>query len=158
MALSARSGGVGASEGKARSAVVEGSGIPTDGSVAGGAVGSGEGRARSRVSGIVRLLPGGEVAAGIAAIVGLDGEIVIAADVALRASSDFAGGGHLVRVLQREAGGAVIEFAIGPSGDGVASGAGSRSCREIRSDVIGNVATKRLGFIPVGLMATHAIG
>ena len=70
----------------------------------------------------------------------------------LRAGSDLAGGGHLVRVLQGEACRAVIEFAISPGGDGMTCRAGGCRCREIGGDVIRDIATKRLGFIPVGLM------
>lgn len=51
----------------------------------------------------------------------------------------------------------MIEFAVGPNGDGVASGAGRGSGWEIGSDVIGDVAAKGLRLIPVRSVAGEAI-
>jgi len=75
------------------------------------------------VRGIVCLLPGSKVAARIAAVRGSDLQIVVVADVALRAGGYFARGCHLVRVRQREAGRAVIERRICPICGVVAGGA-----------------------------------
>ena len=130
---------------------------PRNGVVTGGAIRGGKGRAGCRVSRVVRLLPGCQVTAGVAAIRGLNGQVVIAAHVALRAGGDFAGGRQLVRVGQRETGGAVIELAVGPGGDGMASGASGRGIREIRGDVVRYVATQCLCAIPRRLVAAHAV-
>src|SRR5580704_11264138 len=66
----------------AGSAVIEGGHVPADGCVAVRTIGSGECRTSRGVIGIVGLLPGGEMAAGIAAVGGRDGEVVIVVDVA----------------------------------------------------------------------------
>ena len=52
---------------------------------------------------IVGLLPGGEMAAGVAAVSGLNRQIVISAYVALRAGCDLTGGSHLVGIGQWKA-------------------------------------------------------
>ena len=71
----------------AGSAVIEGGHVPADGCVAIRTIGSGESRAGCGVTRIVGLLPGGEVAARIAAIGWGDGEVVIIVDVAGRAGN-----------------------------------------------------------------------
>src|SRR3984893_13181920 len=142
---------------KAGSAVIEACSIPSAVVVAGGTVGGGERRTRSGVLGIVGLLPGREMATRIAAIVGLNVQTVIAADVALRASCDFSGRGHLVGVRQRKTGGAVIELAVSPGSNGVATGTSGGGGREVRSDVIRNVAAERLRLVPIGCVAGEAV-
>lgn len=107
---------------------------------------------------VIGLLPGGQVAPGVAAIGWLNAESVVAANMALRTGRDLAGRRHLVRVGEREAGGAVIELAVRPSCDGVAGATGGGSLREISSDVIGYVATQSLRAGPCRLVAAHAIG
>ena len=140
-------------------AVIESGTGPVDGVVARGAVANRESGAGSGVRGIVGTLPSRQVAAGIAAIGGLNGEGKIAVDVARSATGNFAAvGDELVRVGKGETGGAVIEFAVGPSGDGVAGRASCGGGREIRGDVIGNIAAEGLRLVPVGLMAGEAIG
>ena len=146
-----------ASEGEAGSAVIECGRIPSDGVVASGAVCRGERRAGCRVRGIVSLLPSREVATRVAAIRVCGSERVIAADVALGAGGDFACGGHLVRIGEREAGAAVIKNAIGPGGDGMARGAGRGSSGKRRGDVVGNIAAKGLRAEPGRLMTAHAV-
>jgi len=81
------------------------------------------------VNGIVGALPaatvvGVQVALGIAAIRGLNGQIVIVVDVAVRAGAHFAGGHQLVRILKRESRGVVIEGGILPRNGVVAGRAG----------------------------------
>ena len=125
--------------------------------VTGRTVGRRESRARSGVRRVIRGLPGGEVAAGVAAIRRLNGQCVVAADMALRASRNLAGGRHLVRIRQREARGAVIKLAVGPDRDGVARGAGRSGSGEVRSHVIGHVSAQRLGAVPGRQVAAHAI-
>ena len=66
-------------------------------------------------------VPGGQVTTRIAAIIGLNRQSVVAVDVTIRARGHFTCWGHLVGIRQRETGGAVIKFAVGPGGDGVAS-------------------------------------
>lgn len=57
-----------AGESKTRSAVIEGRSRPRDGVVASRTIGRGKGRASSGVCRIIGLLPGRQVAAGVAAI------------------------------------------------------------------------------------------
>ena len=98
------------------------------------------------------------MATRIAAIGGLDRQIVVAANVALGAGGHFASGGELVRVGKRKAGAAVIENAVSPGGDGVASGTRRGSGREICGDVIGNIAAESLGAVPSRLVTAQAVG
>ncbi len=63
-------------------AVIEGCCIPTQGGVALRTVRRAKGRAGSRVHGIIRLLPGCQVALRIAAIHRLDRQAVVAVDMA----------------------------------------------------------------------------
>jgi hypothetical protein len=100
--------GVALGQKKAGDAVVEGGGGPADSVVAIGAVGHGKRGTGRRVHGIIGLLPGGEVAAGVAAIRGRDGQVVVVVDVAGSA------GNVGMAVGQRESGGAVIEFCAQP--------------------------------------------
>ena len=157
MALRAGRGGVRSDKRESRGAVVERSAVPADCRVASGAVGGRKRRSGRRVHRIVRLLPGSQVAAGVSTIVRLNGQRIVTADVALRASRDFAGGSHLVRIRQREARGAVIKLAVGPHGDGVAGGAGRSGSGEIRGHVIRHVSAQRLGAVPGRQVAAHAI-
>jgi hypothetical protein len=137
--------------------VIEGSVGPSNGVVAGRAIRGGEGRAGRGMHRIICLLPGGQVASGVAAIVGLNLQRVIIVDVARRAIGHLARGSKLVRIGERESRGAVIELSVSPRGDGVAGGASRSGGREIGSDVIGNVATESLRFVPVGGMAGQAV-
>jgi hypothetical protein len=155
--FSSRSELVGIGERPTGGAVIERGRTPGNRVMAGGAVGGSEWGARGSVGGILGLLPGGEVASGVSAIVGLCSEIVVAAHVAIGTSSDFARGCELMRIGKREAGAGVIEFSVGPGGDGVASGASRSSRREIGCDVIGDVTAESLGLVPVWLMTGETI-
>ena len=96
--------------------------------------------------------------AAIAVRVGT-GERVIAVDVAIRALLyAWGSGGNDVSTSQRPARGAVIEFTVGPHGDGVAGRAGRRSSGEVRLDMVGHVAAIRWSEIPGRLVAAQAIG
>jgi len=61
------------------------------------------------VRGIVRLLPGRQMALGIAAIGRLDGERGVVAVVALVATADLSGRCDLMRIRQRKSRVGVIE-------------------------------------------------
>jgi hypothetical protein len=88
--------------------------------VTGRALGRRERRARRGMDRIVGALPGAQVAAGVATVRRLNVQAEIAVYVAQSAL-------HVgMPVGQRKARGAMIEFAVGPLGDGVASRA-SRS-------------------------------
>ena len=80
------------------------------------------------------------------------GEIVIAVDVALRACRACQ-----MKTGKRPAGGAVIEFPVGPFSNRVTSRAGRRGRWETRFDVIGNIAAKCRRAIPGRKMTAHAI-
>jgi hypothetical protein len=71
-------------------AVIKSCCCPGDGVVAGGTIRGSEGSASRRVRRIISLLPGRQVAAGVAAIIGLNVQGVVAADVTLGAGGDFA--------------------------------------------------------------------
>ena len=92
------------------------------------------------------------MATGVTAIGGSDLEVVIVIDVA--GSAKHVG----VAIGEREANGSVVKFAIGPGGDGMASGARSGSGGETCGDVIGHIAAQRLRLVPIGRMAGHALG
>lgn len=117
--------------------------VPTLRRVAVGTVGQGENRARSRVNGVSRLLPGGEVTAGIAAVCRCDLQIVVVVDVAIGA------GNVCVTVDQQKACRRVIEFRVQPCVETVASFA---SRRKLRTRVIGIG-----GFLVVLQMARSAL-
>ena len=105
-----------ARECEAGHAVVKGSGIPANRGMAIRAIRDREPRTGSRVHRIVCLLPGGQVAARIAAGVRGDLQIVVIVDVAGSA-------GHVgVAVRQQEPGGAVVERDIRPGRRIVAGG------------------------------------
>ena len=128
--VAGRAGEIGVSLGqrKTREGVIEISGIPTLGGVAIRAIGRGKDRARRGVRGVIGPLPGGKVAAGVAAIGWSDLEVVVVIDVARRA------GNIGVAVGQREAGAVVIEFGVEPSIKGMARFASSG---EVRRGVVG---------------------
>ena len=58
---------------------------------------------------IIGLLPGGQVASGVAAVGRRGGQSVVVVDVAIRAGHNFPRGRHLVRIRQRETRGRVVE-------------------------------------------------
>ena len=105
-----------ANQSEAGDAVIEGGCIPTGGGVAIRAVCRREARASRGVNGIVGALPGGQVAARVAAIGRCDFQGVVAIHVA-----KIAGDGG-VFVGERKSRGAVIEFAVRPFCDGMARG------------------------------------
>ena len=105
----ARHVGVAVGEQEARRGMVEDSVVPTDGVVTLRAVCGGERRARFRVHGIVGLLPGGQVAAGIAAVGGGNLQVVVVIDMA-------GGTGHVgMAVRERKSRGAVIKRCAQPT-------------------------------------------
>ena len=93
--------------------------------------------------------------AGVATIVGLNVQREITPDVTLRTSGHLARRRHLMRIRKWESGGAVIKFSRVP-GHGVVA---SRALRrwEIGGDMVRNVATERLRFVPIRLMARQAV-
>ena len=97
--------------------------------MAGRTIGGGKGRARCGVRGIVRLLPGREMALGVAAIRGRDLQAVIATDVATRAGNIGVAVGK--RKIDRRGG--VIYGGAKPTVKVVAGIAG---LRELRRNVI----------------------
>jgi len=105
---------------------------------------------------IVRVVPVGEMAAGIPAVGRRNRKRIVVANVALRTRGDLARRGHLVRVGQREARGAVIECRVGPV-DGVVASRALR-CGEARLNVIGDVAAQSLRVIPIRRVAAIAVG
>ena len=141
-----------AGQSEACNAVIERGSIPTLRGMAVHTVGSGKGGTRSGVHRIVGLLPGSQVAAGITAIGGSDLEVVVVIDVA--GSAEYVG----VAVGEREPDGRMVELAIGPRSNGMASGASRGSGGETRGDVIGDASAKCLRFVPIGRMAGHALG
>ncbi len=98
------------------------------------------------------LLPPDEVASGISAIGWCRFQRVVIVDVAQSALNIG------VAIGERKTGGGVIEFSVGPRGDGVAGGAGGGGGRKARREVIGNIAADGLGLVPIGSVAGHAIG
>ena len=62
-----------------------------------------------------------------------------------------------MRISEWEAGGAVIELAIGPDRDGMAGGAGRCAGGETRRYVIRNISADGLRAVPGGLVTAHAI-
>ena len=94
----------------ARGAVIEGGGGPGDGTVARRAVRRCEGCAGRRVRRIIGRLPGGQMAARVAAVRRRDGQAVVVVDVAGSAGWHLAAVGYqLVRVRQRETRRCVVE-------------------------------------------------
>jgi len=109
--------------------------------VASGAVRCRKSGAGRRVRRIIGLLPCRQMATGVAAICGLNRQIVISAYVTLRAGCDLASRSHLMRIRQRETCGSVIELSVGPGGNRMAGRAGAGRRREIRGHVVRYVAT-----------------
>lgn len=101
--------------------MVEGVIRPGNRIVASRAVRRGERGARGRVRRIVCLLPSDKVAARVAAVAGLDGQIVISTDVALRAGGHLSSRCHLVRVGEWKTRRAVIELPVCPCRDRMAA-------------------------------------
>src|SRR6202040_2123795 len=98
--------------------------------MAGRTVGGGKRGARRGVHGIVRLLPGRQMALRIAAIGCGNRQTVVVVDVA-KTASDIR-----MSVSQRKSGRAVIEDSRRPGSDWVAGCAGRCGCRETGRDVI----------------------
>ena len=95
---------------------------------------------------------------GVARVASSAGEAVVVAHVALRASCDLTCRCKLVRTRKRKAGRAMVKFSVRPGGNWVTRRA-SRGCgREIRGDVIGNVAAQGRRAVPRRLVAAHTIG
>ena len=57
-----------------------------------------------------------------------------------------------------ETGGAVVEHAVSPHRDGMATGASRSAGGEVGGHMVGHIAAKRLRLVPIGRMAGHAIG
>jgi len=58
---------------------------------------------------IIRLLPSGQMASGVAAVGRRNGQSVVVVDMARRAGRSFPCGRHLVRIRQRKTRGRVVE-------------------------------------------------
>jgi hypothetical protein len=119
--------------------------------VAGRAFSRRERRTRRGMDRIVGALPGAQVAAGVAAVCRLNVQAEIAVYVAQSAL-------HVgMPVGQRKARGAVIEFAVGPFGDGMA-GRASRSCRgKAGRNVVRDNSANLLRPNPIRRVARHAV-
>ena len=109
VALRASHIGVAIGQQESCGAVVESGSRPANGIVTIGTIGRGEGRASLRVRRIVGLLPGGQVAARVAAVGRRDLQIIVIVDVARRA------GQVRVAVGQQETSGTVIELGAQPA-------------------------------------------
>jgi hypothetical protein len=96
---------------------------------------------------IVRLLPGSQMAAGIAAVCRLDAQRIVVIDVTLRAGRDFPRRGHLVRVCQREASTVVIKRRIRPA-RGVVTGR-ALGHGETRRNVVRDISAESLRAVPL---------
>jgi len=137
-------------------AVVEGCRGPINSVVAGRAVRGSKGCASRGVRRVVRALPGRQMAASVAAIRRLNFQCVIVVDVAGTAHRNFSAvGNQLMRVDQREAGGAVIKSRAGPVHGAVARGA--LRGRKTRRKVVRDVSAKRRSGIPGRLVAAVAV-
>ena len=137
---------------KASRSVIERRRIPGNSRVAGGAVGRSEGCSSGGMQRRIGLLPGGQVATGVPAIVWLDRQRVVVVEMAGGAS--HAG----MSVGQRESCCAVIEDTSGPGGDGVARGALSSRRRESSSDVVGDIPAQRCSALECRLVTAVAVG
>ena len=103
-------------------AVVERRCIPTDRRMARGAVRCGKLGTRRGVHGVIRLLPGGQVAAGVTAIGRRDRQVVVVVDVARNA-------GHVgMAIGEQKTGRAVVKSCRRPTDRGMARGA-VRKCK-----------------------------
>lgn len=99
----------------------------------------------------VGLLPGSEMATGVAAVGWRDFETVVVADVTGDA------GNRRVFVGEGETKRSMVEFSIGPLGDGVALGTSGCIRREAGLDMIGDAAAESRSFVPIGRVAAEAI-
>ena len=132
--------------------------VPTDSVMARGAIRRRERAACSGVGRIIGLLPGGQVTARIPAIGRSNIQAVVVVDVTESAAWNLAAiSDEGVRVGQRKAKRIVVEFSVGPLGDGMASGTSGRGRREAGADVIGNGTAKRWRAIPGRQMAPNTI-
>ena len=105
--------------------------------------------------GIVRLLPGRQMALRISAIGRLDGQRGVVAVVALVAAGDLSGRCDLMRIRQRKSGVGVIEGRISPE-DGVVALRADRG-GEASSDVVWDTAAERRSAVPSSLVTTETI-
>lgn len=102
-------------------AVIKCGGVPSNRVVAGRAVSRREGRTGRWVHRVVGLLPGRQMATGIAAVRRSDLKIVVVVDVAGSAAGHLATiGDKRVGIGQRKAERGVIKLAVRPFGDGMA--------------------------------------
>ena len=115
-----------------RRCMVERNVRPQRGVVAGRTIRRGKGGARRRMRRVIGLLPRRQVASGISAIVRLDRQVVVVVDVAVGASIHLTGRRHLVRIGEREPGGAVIKVRGCPRYR-VMTGRAGRHWKDIRS-------------------------
>ena len=123
-------------------AVIERGCIPTHGGVADGAIGGGKRRARCRMHGVIGLLPGGQMAAGVSAIVCRNLQVVVVIDVT--GSTRHVG----VSVGQQKSRDAVVERSRIPAHRGVTDGAIGGGKRRARCRMHGVI-----GLLPGGQMA-----
>ena len=142
-----------------RRTVIKDCSSPRNGVMACRAVRDGKRRSRSCVRGVIGLLPGGQMASRIPAVVRHDTQAVVTVDVAGFAGRHLAAVGHQgVRVRQRETERGVVELAVGPLRDGVALGASHSRRGKARLDVIRHRAAERRRTVPRRLVAAHAVG
>jgi len=138
--------------------VIEGRGSPRNRVVACRAICCSEGCSGRWVDGIVGLLPGREMASGVAAIRRRDRQIVVVVNVAGNAAWHLpAIGNQRVRIRQREAKGVVIELAIRPFRDRMAGRTSGGRGGKARGDVIRNASAKGRRAVPRCLVATHTV-
>jgi len=124
--------------------VIERRGVPRRGGVAITAIGRGKNRPSARVRGIVRLLPGCQVAAGISAVRWRNHQVIVVPDVARKA-------GHVgVALRQQESCGGVIKLGVQPTVEGMAHIAGGGKHRGV-----GQVR-RIIGLLVVGQVAGNA--
>jgi len=142
-----------------RRTVIKDCRCPRNGVMACRAVRDGKRRSRSCVRRVIGLLPGGQMASRIPAVVRHDTQAVVTIDVAGFAGRHLAAVGHQgVRVRQREPERVVVELAVGPLRDGVALGASHGRGGKPRLDVIRHRAAERRRTVPRRLVAAHAVG
>ena len=136
--------------------MIEGDVGPKRRSVASRAIRGRKGTARRRVRGIIRLLPGRQMATGIPAVIRLNRQRRVIPHVALIAARHLSGRRDLVRVRQRKTGVGVVERRIRPHDSVVTLRAERR--RKARGNVVRYNSAKRWRAVPRRLVASKAIG